>query len=89
MEPIHYSMIFTSEDIIACMLTYAGPDITDFIKSPIQSHILSFTKTEYLDLNKKIEGLAYIISLSCNHSLGFVCKDYITPHHSMISEMGQ
>ena len=55
----------------AYMLTYAGPDITDFmddllitsprlIKSPIQSHSLSFTKIKDLDLDKKIEGLACI-----------------------------
>ena len=30
------------------------------IKSPTQSLILSFAKTEYLDLDKKIEGLAYM-----------------------------
>ena len=53
------------------MLTYAGPDITDFIprliKSPIQSHSSSFTQTKDLDLDKKIEGLACIIicEISC------------------------
>ena len=32
----------------------------NLIKSPIQSHSLSFTKIKDLDLDKKIEGLAYI-----------------------------
>ena len=62
---------FISDYMLAYILTYAGPDITDFmdvllitsprlIKSPTQSIILSFAKTENLDLDKKIEGLAYI-----------------------------
>ena len=44
----------------------------NLIKSPIQSHSLSFTKIKDLDLDKKIEGLAYMLTLNSRYGgLGY------------------